>query len=72
MRAPIAMSLSTKNMRDSNIFSNIRIEAVALRGRDDRDRHDVGRERGPRLVLELRDVAAEVGTDLPRLLRRAR
>ena len=25
MRAPIEISLSTKNIRDSNIFSNIRI-----------------------------------------------
>src|SRR5688572_10989436 len=38
-------------------------EALALRGGDDRDRHDVGRERRPRLVLELRHVPAEVASD---------
>ena len=35
-------------------------DALALRRRDERDRHRVGRERGPRLVLELGHVSAQV------------
>ena len=35
-------------------------EPGALRRRDDRDRHRVGRKRRPRLVLELRHVSAEI------------
>ena len=58
MRAPMPTSLSTKNIRDSNIFSCIRIEPAALRRGHDRDRHEIRRERGPRLILELGDVAA--------------
>src|SRR5688572_21208811 len=38
-------------------------EPLALRGGDDRNRHDVGRERRPRLILELRHVPAEVAPD---------
>ncbi len=43
-------------------------EPVALRRRHDRDGHEVGGERRPRLILELRHVAAEVAPDLARLL----
>ena len=35
----------------------------ALRRRDERDRHRVGRERRPRLILELGHVPAEVALD---------
>src|SRR5260370_264435 len=35
----------------------------ALGRADDRDGHGVRRKRGPRAVLELRDVTAEIGTD---------
>ena len=42
-------------------------DAFALRRGDDGDGHQVGGERRPRLVLELRHSAAEVGTD-PHLL----
>ena len=41
--------------------------AGALGRGDDRGGHDVGRERRPGPVLELRHVAAEVGTDAPLL-----
>src|SRR5581483_8666877 len=39
-------------------------DALALTGSDDRDRHQIGREGRPRLVLELRHVAAEIIPDL--------
>src|SRR6266496_5067726 len=42
-------------------------QPFALRRDDDRDGHEVRRKRGPRSVLELRDVAAEIGTDAPLL-----
>src|SRR5450759_823481 len=45
-------------------------ESLALRRGDDRDGHRVRGERRPRLVFELRHMAAHVGLDLPRLLRR--
>ena len=35
-----------------------------MRGGDDRDRHQVGREGRPRLVLQLRHVAAEIVMNL--------
>ena len=44
--------------------------AVRLRRRHDRDRGQVGRERGPGAVLDLRDLAAEVVLDLEPLARR--
>ena len=72
MRAPMPISLSTKNSRDSNIFSCIRIMpshcvavTIAI------DITSAGKRR-PGLVLELRHVAAEVGADPPRLLGRRR
>src|SRR5581483_5062826 len=37
--------------------------AVGLRGERERDRGQVGRERGPGAVLELRDRVADVGLD---------
>ena len=45
-------------------------DPLALRRGDDRDRHQVGRERGPGLILEFRDRAAEIGADAHLLLRR--
>ena len=62
------MSLSTKNSRDSNIFSCIMMSPFALRRGDDGDGHGIGGERRPRLIFELRHVVAEVGLDLPPLL----
>ena len=44
--------------------------ALALRRRDERDGHRIRRERGPRLILELRHRAAEVAADLHLLVRR--
>ena len=41
----------------------------ALGGGDDGNRHDVGRERRPGLILELGHVTAEVRLNLTRLLR---
>src|SRR3989441_659232 len=38
-------------------------QPLALRGDDDRDRHQVRGERGPRAVLEFRHVAPEIGPD---------
>ena len=61
MRAPIPMSLSTKNSRDSNIFSNSRIMPSHCVAVTSAMLISVGRERRPRTVLELRDVAAQVG-----------
>jgi len=61
MRAPMLTSLSTKNSRDSNIFSCIRItprrtaSAVTIAI----DIRSAG-ERRPRLIFKLRDVATEV------------
>ena len=46
--------------------------AVALRRGDDRDRHQVGREGRPRLVLELRHMAAEIVAGSSASARRAR
>ena len=43
-------------------------DALALRRRDERDGHGVGREGRPRLILELRHGAAEVAADLHLLL----
>ena len=63
IRAPIDTSLSVKNSRFSNIFSNIMHRAERLRRDRDRDRREVGRERRPRAVLDLRDHAAEVVLD---------
>ena len=60
IRAPIATSLSTKNKRFSNIFSKIRIVPSRLGGERQRDRGEVGRERGPGAVLDLRDRVAQV------------
>src|SRR3954469_22105941 len=45
-------------------------DPFALRGGNDRDRHRIRREGRPRLVLELRDMAAHVALDLERLLGR--
>ena len=45
-------------------------EPLALRRGDERDRHRVGRERRPRLILELRHVSAEVALNDLLLLRR--
>ena len=70
IRAPIATSLSTKNSRLSNIFSNIEHRSVRLRRHDDGDRGQVGRERRPRPVLDLRDLPAEVVLDHELLARR--
>ena len=42
--------------------------AFTLGRRDDRDGHDIGRERGPRLILKLRHMSAEVTLDDARLL----
>ena len=70
IRAPIETSLSTKNSRFSNIFSKIEHRPPRLRRDGDRDRRQVGRERGPRAVLDLRDLAAEVVLDHELLVRR--
>ena len=70
MRAPIEISLSTKNIRDFEHLLEHQDDAVALAGGDDRDRHQVGREGRPGLVLQLRHVAAEIVLDLQRLLGR--
>ena len=45
-------------------------QPAALGRRHDRDGHEVRRESGPRLILELRDVPAEIGLDFSRLLGR--
>src|SRR5437867_3970605 len=44
-------------------------EPLALGRGDNRDGHRIGRERRPRLILELRDVAAHICLDLAGLLR---
>ena len=68
MRAPMPINLSTKNSRDSNIFSCIMNQSLALRCRNDGDGHGIGRECRPRLILQLRHVIAEVRLNLTALL----
>jgi hypothetical protein len=63
MRAPIADELVDEEHARLEHLLEHQDHALALRGRDDGDRHHVGREGRPRLVLELRDVPAEVGAD---------
>ena len=67
MRAPIPISLSTKKSRDSNSFSKKKDRAGALRGRDERDAHEIGGEARPDRVLELRHVATQILADATRL-----
>ena len=64
MRAPIEISLSTKNIRDLEHLLEHQDHAVALGRGDDGDRHQVGGKGRPGLVLELRHMAAEIVVDL--------
>src|ERR1700753_925126 len=80
MRAPIEISLSTKNIRDSNIFSNIRITpshwvavtmAIDIRSAGKAGPGwSSGFGAGPGRCLEFRHVPAEIILDLERLPRR--
>lgn len=70
MRAPMEISLSTKNIRDFEHFLEHQHDPIALARGDDRDRHQVGGKRRPGLVFQLRHVTAEVVLDLHRLGRR--
>ena len=56
-------SLSVKTRRFSNIFSKISTEPSDCVASATRDRREVGRERGPRAVLDLGLVAAGVARD---------
>ena len=57
------ISLSTKNRRDSNIFSWMMMTPSHCVAVTSRDRHRIRREGRPGLVLELRHGAAEVAPD---------
>ena len=60
MRAPMPIELVDEEQARLEHLLVDEDRALALRRRDERDRHGVGRERRPRLILELRHVAAEV------------
>ena len=63
IRAPMLTSLSTKKRRFSNSFSKISTVPLGLSRYGEGDGGEVGGERGPGPVLDLRDLGAEVVSD---------